>query len=443
MPLEKWIYTLPLRLRSVFRRRRVDQELDDELRYHVERKTEGNLATGMTPQEARRSALLEMDGIEKRKEECRETRRVTWLQDLVRDLRYGVRTLRKSPGFTVAAVITLSLGIGANTAIFSVVNAILLRPLPIRAPGQVVVLHDQIPKLNLPRAGVSPLQFRDYSSHTNVFETTALLQEENLDLTAAGRPQRLLAMRASATLFPLLGIRPILGRSFSAAEDTYGNGRVVLLSEGFWKGIFGAAPNAIGKRLQLDDESYEVIGVLPEKLQILYPHIQLWIPMALSAGAFTEDERWTIVFTMLARLRSGATLEQARSVMAVDAARAIAGVPPEHRGILDGFRIEVRPLPEEEVGGVRQCLYLLLGAVVLVLLIACADVASLLLARGSTRSREMAVRAGSGRQPPSYHRAASHGKRSALDFRRCARPSACTMGNGCVHPFGAGEPTSP
>lgn len=388
------------RIQMLFRREQFHRDLDEEMRLHLELREQEQREAGLSPEAAHTAARKNFGNTLALREASHESWGWSWLEHLGQDLRYAFRMLRKSSGFTAVAVLTLALGIGANTAIFSVVNAVLFRPLPIRDPGRVVVLHDQLPNLNLPRTAVSPPQFRDYSAHTNVFESTAAFLRINRNLTGAGEPQRFLVMGATASLFPLLGVRLILGRTFTAAEERYGGPHVVLLSEALWKGMFGGVRSAIGKRVQLDGESYEVIGVLPEKVEILYPETQLWIPMALPPQAFSEEHEGDLCCTMLARLRSGVTLEQARAVMAADAAHIRASAPPEIAGMLDSFRIEVRPLTEEEVGDVRQPLYLLLGAVLLVLLIACANIANLLLARGSARSREMAIRAtiGAGRR---------------------------------------------
>jgi putative ABC transport system permease protein len=378
-------------MRALFRMlvgwRRAERELDAELRFHLEKQREANIAAGLAPDEARRQALIALGGIDKTREEYRDALGLRLLSDFVQDIRYALRQMRRSAGFTAVAAITLALGIGANTAIFSVVDAVLLRPLPIREPERVVVLHDQLPKLNLPRTGISALQFRDYSAHTDLFESTALLGDQAFNLTGGDQPQRVQGMRATASVFPLLGIQPALGRAFTTGDDTYGNQHVVLLSQALWQGMFGGARGAIGQRVQLDGQSYEVVGVLPEQIQLLYPDAQLWIPMALSPEDLGENRRWSLGYTMLARLRPQVAMGRARAEMAAHAARINS---------FGGFGIEVRSLLEEQVGEVREPLYTLLGGVGLVLLIACVNIANLLLARAGTRSREIGIRAAMG-----------------------------------------------
>ncbi len=308
------------------------------------------------------------------------------------DVRFAARMLAKSPGFTVVAVLTLALGIGANTAIFSVVDAVLLRRLPVDSPDRLVAVHNQLPKVNLPRTEISALQFRDYADHTDVFESAAAITFPNYNLTGTDQPLRLRGMRTTAGLFPLLGVRPVAGRVFTAAEDLYGAQHVVLLSQNASERMYGSDQGSIGRRLQLDGESYEIIGVIPRTLEVIYPDVELWTPMAFSPRELNEERRWSLTFAMLGRLRSGVSLAAARAVMATIAARM--------NGSLDSsigtFGIEVRPFVEEHVGDVRQPLYILLGAVSLVLLIACANIANLMLARGTARSREMAIRAAMG-----------------------------------------------
>jgi len=256
------------------------------------------------------------------------------METLLQDIRYGARILIRKPGFSIIALMTLALGIAVTTATFPVVDAVLLRKLPVSDPGRLVVVHNQLPKLNLPRTQVSAPQYVDYSLRTDAFESTAAVTGRTFNLTGGTIPERLQAGRVTASFFPTLGINPIAGRFFNSEEDKFGNDRVVVLSAALWKRLFNSNSVVINSPIQLNGDNYQLIGVAPEGIEEIYPHVDLWIPMAFSAEELSEDRRASLAYTMVARLKRGTNISQAQSIMS-GVARNMAGKVP------DSFNIEV------------------------------------------------------------------------------------------------------
>jgi predicted permease len=371
--------------RNLFHRKHAEADLDAELRSYADLLTDENRAEGLTPDEARRKAQIDFGGIEQVKEQVRDVRVGACLDAAAQDIRFALRILSRAPAFTAIAIFTLALGIGATIAIFSVVNAVLLKPLPIREPKRVVALHDQFFTSDNPRTKVSPLQFREFSQRTEIFETTAAFKPAALTLTSTDRAQHIQAMKVTSGFFPLLGVEPLFGRLFTRADDTLGNSHVVILGDAFWQKFFARDPTAIGKTLRLDGGIYEIIGVTRSKLDAMFfPHPDVWIPAAIDPESAIEKYRWYVDFSMLARLCDGVTIDQARVAMRA----AVA----QFNDADFKFGVEVRPIAEEKVGDMRKPLNILLAAVFLVLLVASLNVANLLLSRNLARRQEIATR---------------------------------------------------
>jgi putative ABC transport system permease protein len=375
------LHDLLFRLRTFFRPRAAESELDDELRFHLERQVAKHMNSGMSPAEALRRARLEFGGLAQVKDECREARGVSFVETLVQDLRYAARTLRHSPAFTACAVLTLALGIGADTAIFSVVNSVLLNPLPYPNPQELVAA----------RQNDAPLNLKDIQRETTSFASSGGVNISPMDFTGNGEPVRVHAAWVDAGLLPTLGVKPMLGRWISPDEDVKGGPRNVVVSYPFWRDFLGSDPHVLGKAVRLSGNSYTVIGVMPRDFalpkELADVFVSLWVAYPEAA-----PERGVHFMHSYWRLKPGVTLAQAQADFAQIDKRLSEQFPDTER---DRSTVLI-PLHEWLVGNVRPALLVLFGSVALVLLIACANFAMLLMARAVARQRELMIRASLG-----------------------------------------------
>ncbi|HEV2325244.1 MAG TPA: ABC transporter permease [Terracidiphilus sp.] len=391
----RWFFQLRMRAQMLFRRGNAGAKLNDELAFHLEQQTAENLSAGMSPNEARTAALRSFGNPALLREQTRAAWSWNGVEQLLRDLRVGARTLRRTPGFTAVAILVIALGIGANVAMFTVVRGVLLTPLPFTDPGRLLMLYERSSVGNFPFNVVAGGIYDAWNNENRTFSSMALVQSSGADLSAAGGglPEHLSTANVTWNLFPTLGVQPALGRGFTATDDSKAANGTVVLSWSLWQRRFGGDPGILNRTIDLNAKPYTVIGIMPAWFEFPDSRTQLWMPVyhEMPEKMMTVLDMHT--FRVVGRLKPGVTPEQATADLTVITRRI-------HNAHLDDPFVSAaansRPLLEHIVGNVRTPLYVLLAATACLLLIACLNVANLLVARAAARRKELAIRTAMG-----------------------------------------------
>jgi len=372
--------------KSLFSKRFSDKQLDAELRFHIDEVTEANIAAGMTPEEARRRALIEFGGPLQMREELRDVHRVAILDHTIANAKAAFRFMRKSPSFSLTVILTLALGIGANSAVFSAIDAILLRPLPYPDGDRLMRLTQSSYTKGGQWGFVAPVRLQDWNRMASTFAAITGYYTQNESETTGAVPEKLTRALVAPRFLQVMGVSPILGRDFTPDEERFGGPDAVLISERYWRIRFGADPNIVGKRLRLSGYSNTIVGVMAASFLFPDRDVDLWSSVPMDAPyAQSRESTW---FTAIGRLRPGVTTAQAKADMSTVQSRLGRAFPKPDADLL----VTVQPLKEITVGGVRRSLWVLYGSVSLLLLVACTNIAALLLSRAATRQHEVAIR---------------------------------------------------